>query len=677
MRHVSESPSYTARLAVGYHLGLECKSLHTTRPSLFLTATRGRVTLQVCRKEFPTFGPHAACVLAWSLVRLSYKPRGDWRRSFAATTQRLLPSMPPLGLCMLLWSLASWRSRPPQPWLETALDVSAEHLRAGGEAWMRGAAALEVGAMVAEDGPPQPPPTAPVALRPELLAVLLWSISHLLQRPPPMYWTSLASSTTLAAVQYSRAVPTAAAAAGGRYSPDLRRHLAASALGPRTLAMLLQGWARVGRPPAKGFLSSAMSYMADTAAATVARGKHGGALRLRAPRDAAMSNTPLGRSAHNDDVEPQHVGMVMWSCAVMGLEPPPGLLGRLVSLHTELVLLQAQQRPVGQRGRPEAAVADGKTSASGAATDLADTDGSADGIIDSGGGGGRHGQPLHEPGSESCQSPGGGDGILVEGLSALKKPAMWELVVARELLGRQPELGMLVWSLVRFGVGTPPQWLPAVLEAIGRTLELDAAAAAATAAAAVTPAAEAAATVAYTGGSTVTRAAVAGDSEAAGAPSLLKLTGPGPRFEQQQYPPPLSSPCHSLLSPPPSSSSASPSCLSEVPLPASSVSLLTVKTLARACLVWDMHPGERWITAATACLDCGVLSTKLRKAYGRANLEAEVRHLLEQLQEAEGSSDGNSGGGRGGGIGGGALLTNAMAAMAAGSAAALMQGLVW
>ncbi|GLC74156.1 hypothetical protein PLESTF_001468000 [Pleodorina starrii] len=608
--------------------------------------------MEVCRKELPAFGPHSACVLAWSLVRLSYRPRGDWRRAFAAGTQHLLPAMSPLGLCLLLWSLASWRSRPTRAWLQTAFAASAEHLHAGAAAWERSAAALEAAQPPGTAAAPPPPPTA---LRPELLAVLLWSVPHLLPRPPPGFWLSLAESATQAAMRYSRAAATAAATAASAAGSARRAGLASAALEPRELAMLMQGWARLQRPPAAEVLSAALSYIADTASAAVAAAADGipsagrGA-GPRAPQSAAEGLAVIG---------PQHVVIVLWSCAVMGLDPPAGLVERLVGLHSELLLLRNQQELQllrNQNRSDDAGPAAAGPAAAAAALALPSASARQLGGSQSSSASGGDPQGAAVAGAVTAAggvatAAGGTDGGSGSG-DAPSPQQLRQALVARELLSRQAELGMLVWALITFRVASPPAWLPAVLAAVGHTLEHDAAAVASSAAAA--------------------------DTAAGPAPAALRETYGG------EAAPALQAAAASQL--PRSHTAASAPVLFS-----SAVSLLTVKTLARACLAWRLDPGARWIAAAGACLDAGALGTKLRRAYGRANLEAEVRYLLEQLQAEAGREpmDGGAGpAGRRRGQGGvpaatwaeaasGAVLTNAMAAVAAGSAAAWMQVLVW
>ncbi|GLI65254.1 hypothetical protein VaNZ11_008741 [Volvox africanus] len=628
--------------------------------------------MEVCRKELPLFGPHSVCVLAWSLVRLSYKPRGNWRRDFAARTQRLLPDMDPLGLCLLMWSLASWRSCPPLPWIQAALAVSAGHLRTANQAWGRSAAALEVQTLAAADGssvaahPFGGPLPSTAVLQPNLLAVMLWSMSHLLQRPPPPFWLSLANSATAAALQYSRAV----AARNRRIGPSdactddpdaLGRH-AAVPLDPRTLAMLLQGWARLGRPPVEDALVVAMSYIAEVA--TEALTSSNGSRRLR---QDAKRMIPWVNSFTDDvaDIGPQHVAIVLWSCAVMGLEPPQDLVERLAMLHTDLLLLQSKQFGLSP-------AAGGDAIASTEYAPLPST-----GTVTQNGGSKGNLQESASPVNQVAADRDGAAGVAedkAKKAGGQERPADTEhgtdsiqrlrhLLLARELLTRQPELGMLVWALMRFGVRNPPEWLPAVLVAVGCTLEEDAAAATAPATAA---------------GGGPEGTAVAGMAPRPDPRVVTLETGQG----------------RTTLSPQTSTQLQQDLVSVAASLPPSTIALLTVKTLARACLVWRVRPGDRWITAASACLEAGVLGTKLQRAYGRANLEAEVRYLLEQLQVAE-----DAAGASGKGVGsaaarqqhdavaaawataaeaaGGAVLTNAMAAVAAGSAAAWMQGLVW
>ncbi|GIL56679.1 hypothetical protein Vafri_11999 [Volvox africanus] len=631
--------------------------------------------MEVCRKELPLFGPHSACVLAWSLVRLSYKPRGHWRRDFAACTQRLLPDMDPLGLCLLMWSLASWRSCPPLPWLQAALAVSAGHLRTANQAWERSAAALEVQALAAAGRssdtahPSGGPLLSTAVLQPNLLAVMLWSMSHLLQRPPPPFWLSLANSATAAALQYSRAVATRngsiALSHARTNDPVALGCHAAAPLDPRTLAMLLQGWARLGRPPVEDSLVVAMSYIADVATAALTS-SHGS----RRLRQDAKRTMPWVNSFADDlaDIGPQHVVIVLWSCAVMGLEPPQDLVERLAMLHTDLLLLQSKQVGLSQ-------AAGGVAIASTEYAPLPST-----GTVTQNGGSKGNLQEYASPVNQIAAGRDGAAGVTedkAQKAGGQARPAgaahgtdsmqrLRHLLLARELLTRQPELGMLVWALMRFGVRNPPEWLPAVLVAVGCTLEEDAAAA------------TAAATVA---GGCPEGTAAAGMAPRADPRVATLETGQG----------------RTTLPPQPSTQLQQDMVSVAASLPPSTIALLTVKTLARACLVWRVRPGDRWISAASACLEAGVLGTKLQRAYRRANLEAEVRYLLEQLQVAEDAA-GASGKGVGGVGGaaarqqqdavaaawataaeaaGGAVLTNAMAAVAAGSAAAWMQGLVW
>ncbi len=141
---------------------------------------------------------------------------------------------------------------------------------------------------------------------------------------------------------------------------------------------------------------------------------------------------------------------------------------------------------------------------------------------------------------------------------------------------------------------------------------------------------------------------------------------------------------------------ASPGITAQALPPSPPLTVVTVAALAAACTTWRVYPGPEWLAAAAGCLEAGALPCPIVRR--RANLESELRVYLERLRalgpeedsEGEGTAVGRQGEGQvvrrpppptvnldGAWVAGGAVLTNAAAAMAAGSAAAVMQGLLW
>lgn len=337
----------------------------------------------MCRKELPSFGPHAAVTLTWALARLSYRPPSAWTAAFAAATARLLPAMSPLGLSLMLWSAARLGLALPSRWVRAAAAASAPQLRAGAAGWERAAALLEArdavaaaraaaaasgsGGMAAVlaklpraqrlqlqqqmellqqltgrqgqaqgQGQGRDPVAAalqaqPLPLQPALLAAQVWALPQLLKKRsarPPAAWVALADAATQTAVRYTNAIAsTSATAAGGAAAPAAAA--AHGTLDPRTLSMLLQGWARMRTPLSEACLSAALRYIEREAAVAVAAG-------------AGASATPAGGACATAAaaVGPQHVVLVLWSCAVAGVSPPPEALQRLTQLHAQLLMRQ-------------------------------------------------------------------------------------------------------------------------------------------------------------------------------------------------------------------------------------------------------------------------------------------------------------------------------------------------
>ncbi|KXZ45649.1 hypothetical protein GPECTOR_52g49 [Gonium pectorale] len=532
--------------------------------------------LEVCRKELASFDPQSTTTLAWGLARLSFRPPGKWAAAFAAASRRQLRAMPPLGLSLLLWSVARWRITMPMPWVRSALAASAEHLRAGAAGWERTAGALEDAAAAVTTGAAPAPAPPPPPMRPELLAQLVMAAPQLLARDPKPAATP---GWWLAAAD---AATTAAlrhsSAAGGAGAPG--------ALDVWTLGLLLCGWAALRSPLSEGSLAAALAYIEDAAAAAAV-----GTAGARGQSDCQRPG-------------PQHISLALWSCAVAGWAPPAETLERLLALHSRLVLTESEsagrEAVAGKRG----AKAEAEAVAAAAAAD-------ADAQVTKE----HEGQQL----------------LLLQQRRRL-------LLVAQQMVAREAELGMLVWSLPRCGAAAPPDWLPGVLSLVGARMEQDAAAAAATAA-------------------TATATDVATEEPARG---------------MQPKPQPTVSAAAAAPAMTASGSSGG-------------LTLLTLATLCRACLAWRLHPGERWLSAASGALESGVLQSQIRNLRRRAKLEREVRYLLEQLRA--GANGGDEASDRSGGgqrsawavaeAAGNAVLTNAMAAMAAGGAAAWMQGLVW
>ncbi|GFR50787.1 hypothetical protein Agub_g13052, partial [Astrephomene gubernaculifera] len=565
--------------------------------------------LHVCRMQLPYFNAHAACSLAWALTRLD-RPNltwwTKWVKAFTSATHPLLPSMQPRGLCILLWSVSHWRDTLPRDWVLDAAAVGARQLREGAADWNREAAVLEAAVAQAEAVAAAAATAAGnegvagagggsarsqrllnqrrlrllqqqlqqelqqqqwrLRMRSEFLAILVWSLSRLVVRTLPEAWLAQADAATQALMRYSRAAAAASAVVESLDGPTGHPHnssgsnltpTAAAAqhhtLGPRELTMLLQGWARLRSPVSESCLSYALSYIEEAGLSYVEA-----AATCTAP--TALHAVQQAPHAGPYYVGPQHVVLVLWSCAVAGWQPSDQLQ-RLADLHSRLLLLLLQKN---------------KKLAGTLTTQSQHQQ--------------QHQQPQPGPQPQQLEAEAAGGPLQQQHQQQQQQhQQLWQqqqqqgaaFHVAQELvLRRQSELGMLVWALQKCGAPHPPPWFTEVLHAMTASMEATAAAAAA-AAAAAGPAAQ---NVRGGGG---------------GGGGRVPNTSVGFRT--------------------------------------AAITLVTVATLARACLTWQLYPGDRWVAAAVACLDAGALPTRIRNPHRRTQLESGVRDLLEQLLELPGA----------------------------------------